>query len=186
MSVKQWALGAKHLKVATPEGLPSEVRMALRRLESFGILDDAFFLRVIADTISVDPIGLCATIQGGHLSDVPGLDTRELRFIGTAMCMSVYDGDRFAGEVVVGLTSNNIDLVQHRINVDNADNVDIVQVSAAPLRSEDLFQLINHAEPKERLSRLRKIFEAFSYSVQTAENTVDMRSIAQMAVDSIT
>lgn len=184
MTITQWSTGSPALNIDTPEGLPGEIRSVFRRLQSFGLLDDAFFLRLIANTISLDPMHLCATIQGGHLNDLTGLDTSTLRFIGTTLTIGVYAADRFAGELAICLTSNDVSLLQHKINEDNPENTDIVEISTQPLRSFDLFALIKSTEAKDRIRKLRLIFGALTHAVQTTETVVDPLSIAKNAVDS--
>lgn len=185
MSLCQWTPDAASLTVLTPEGLPEEVRTALRRLRELGLGDDAFFLRVLAETLRVDPLRLCATVHSGALGELPGIDLQTLRFIGTRMTLAVYDGSRFAGEIVIDLLTNEIDAVKHRPNPKDPDSIDIIEVTTGALPAATLFQLLQHPDATERLARLRRILTAFAQAICTEAGLVSTPVLAKNAVDAV-
>lgn len=174
MSIRDWVHDDAQMIIDTPHGIPGELRSVHRTLKKLDILDDAMFLRVLADAIRIDPISLCVTIAQGNLNGVPGLRSDELSFVGTTMFIEI-DDDDFDGAIGVGLIDNSLFVVSYE--KEGNDKIDVNQWSADVLLAPDILNYLLDDNPEVRLSRLRALFADIASTACAAQEPFSLQAL---------
>ena len=174
MSLKKYHDKSSSLTLATPSGLPSNVKHAVNILKALGVCDDAMFLTLIDDCITADKLHLCRMVQQGAFSDLAGIRPDRIAFSGTDLHIPFDPAPSEIlppCEIVINLASSSVSGLYY----DRARE-HYMDVAAEPLYAQQILSAVSaraDSGTEDSLTALKDMFRRLrdvAYKCYTAQS----------------
>ncbi len=180
MAINEFNQASKELVLDTRGGVSGRLTSAVNTLRDLDICIDKVFLDIVAQTISVDPLGVCRAIRGGLLNEVIAPELLEQMSV-AGILLYVPWGDPQNPDLIlqISLVTNNVGAVRRLVGPTPEEDTfeEVMLVGSA----RELQQIIKESE--DLAAELVVWFMTFADKARQAPTVAD--AAHQRATDEV-